>query len=148
MPPPTLDRDLRVALYAHLAATGVPPTAGALAAELKISIAEVRLAYERLAEQHVLVLDPETRALWMAPPYSVIPSAFRVRTAGVSYWGNCLWDALGIPSMLGVDGVVESRCGDCGEPMEVAVSGRTIRGEGVWHVAVPAAEWWRDIGYT
>jgi hypothetical protein len=145
------DRAVRIALYTRLSATGEAPTLAELAARLGSSAPEIQSSYERLAEQHVLVLDPETRALRMAPPFSAVPSAFRVKTPRASYWGNCLWDALGIPPMLGNggQGTVESRCGDCGEPMEIEVAeGEIARGEGVWHVAVPAREWWKDIGYT
>ena len=31
-----------------------------------------------------------------------------------SYFGNCIWDALGVAAMLGEDVEIPAACGDCG----------------------------------
>ena len=66
------------------------------------------------------------------------------------YFANCIWDALGIPAMLGgVDARIETRCSDCGEALAVEVQDHTVRGDSqVVHFAVPAARWWDDIVFT
>src|SRR5207248_2967833 len=101
------------------------------------------------AESHVLVLAPGTPYVWMANPFSAIPTPFRVEANGRRYFGNCVWDALGIVAMLGGTGTVRNPCPDCGEPQTLTVDddGR-IHGEGVVHFAVPAAHWWDDIGFN
>jgi Alkylmercury lyase len=85
----------------------------------------------------------------MAPPFSAVPTAFRVQTPRGAYWGNCIWDGLGIVSMLGGEGTVETRCADCDEPMTLRIeAGGLVDGDGLAHFAVPAARWWDDIGFT
>jgi alkylmercury lyase-like protein len=109
----------------------------------------VESSYTRLAEGRVIVLSPETARVWMAPPFSAVPTAFRVETPQGAYWGNCIWDGLGIVSMLGGEGTVETRCADCEAPMTLEVeAGELVDGEGLAHFALPVARWWDDIGFT
>jgi hypothetical protein len=37
----------------------------------------------------------------MAMPLSAIPTPFQVEVGGRHFFGNCIWDALGIVAMLG-----------------------------------------------
>ncbi len=85
----------------------------------------------------------------MANPLSAVPTPFVVEVGERSYYGNCVWDALGVPAMLGRDGSVSTQCPDCAEPLKLAVRDRRLaRAEGLVHYAVPARHWWEDIGYT
>jgi hypothetical protein len=85
----------------------------------------------------------------MAPPFSAVPTPFRVAAAGREYFANCVWDAFGIPAALHRDADVEASCACCGEPMSLAVrDGRPLPAPGIAHFAVPAARWWDDIAYT
>ena len=47
-------------------------------------------------------------SIWMANPFSAVPTDFKVTSRGRTYFGNCIWDALGIPAILGADGLVET----------------------------------------
>src|SRR5262249_10203020 len=116
---------------------------------LSIGAAEVEASFGRLEEGHVLVFAPGTRNIWMANPLSAFPTPFRVETPRGSYWGTCIWDAFGIVAMLGGSGVVFASCGDCGEEMTLRVTDWALDpAEGVAHFAVPARNWWDNIGYT
>ncbi|HSF25814.1 MAG TPA: organomercurial lyase [Blastocatellia bacterium] len=65
------------------------------------------------------------------------------------YYGNCIWDALGIPAMLHTAARIECSCGCCGESMRLSVSAGTLaQFDGVFHFAIPASQWWQDIVYT
>lgn len=144
-----LDNRVRVALYERFVADGEPPGVAATAETLSISPEKAEAAYRRLAEAGVIVLMPGTIEIWMAAPLSAVPTAFRVETARGRFWGNCVWDALGVASMLGGDGVVETRCPDCEEPMTLRVErAELVDGDGLAHFAVPARHWWDDIGFT
>ena len=94
------------------------------------------------------MLKPGTTDIWMAAPLSARPTPFLVTTPLGTYFGNCVWDALGIAAMLGHDARIDTDCGDCGAPMTLEVEAGDLRGEGVAHFAVPAARWWDDIGFT
>ncbi len=95
-----LDGRVRLAVYRHFVRRGLAPAVRDLSDELGASAAAIAASLERLAAAHVLVLDPVTRRLWMAMPFSAVPTAFRVRTSGGEWWANCVWDALGISAML------------------------------------------------
>lgn len=143
------DLAVRLAVYQHFLEAGEAPDIPAVAERVTADPASVGEAFERLATQHVLVLQPGTREIWMAMPFSAVPTAFRVRTAHGSWWANCAWDALGIPAMLASPATIETACADCGDRLEVRATGESLKsGEGVVHFAVPAARWWDDIGFT
>ena len=113
-----------------------------------VSVADVRSDYEALHDAHAIVLDPQTRDVWMAHPFSAVPTAYRVRSGNGSWFANCIWDGLGICALLGRDGTVETDCADCGEPLSLAVRDGEVHGDGVAHFLVPAAHFWDDIGFT
>jgi hypothetical protein len=145
----TLDRDVRLAVYRKIVEEGRPPTAPEIAGGLGVAAADVEASLRRLADGHVLVLAPGTPYVWMANPFSAIPTPFEVLVRDRSYFGNCVWDALGIPACLDADARIRTYCPDCSEPLSLDVRNGTLdASEGVIHFAVPAARWWDDIGFT
>ena len=72
-----------------------------------------------------------------------------MRSGGISYFANCAWDALAIPAALHQAGEIDSRCGQSGVPfhLEVGLDGLEPS-SWLFHVSLPAAQWWRDIVYT
>jgi hypothetical protein len=141
--------EVRLHIYERFVADGHPPTVAETAAALGISEEEAAAAYRELEDARVIVLAPGTLNVWMANPLSAIPTAFRAETDRGSFWGNCIWDGLGIIAMLGGDGTLSTSCPDCGEAMTLAVRRRELEpSEGVVHFAVPARRWWDNIAFT
>ena len=147
-PRPGFDNEVRIRLYDFFVAEGRPPVAAELAGPLDASGPEVEAAYRRLAEAHDLVLAPGGPYVWMANPLSAIPTRFQVQAGDRTYFGNCIWDALGILAMLDEHGGVRTWCPDCDEPLALSVAGGAVSGNGIVHYSVPAAKWWEDIGST
>jgi hypothetical protein len=148
-PPDTVDRHVRLEVYRRLLSDGYAPAPAEIAARLAFSPVDVAAALRRLAEGRMLVLRPGTTDILMANPLSAVPTAFRVETPRGAWYGNCIWDALGIPAMLHTGGRVATQCPDCGEPLALEVKGGRLQpGEGVVHFQVPAAHWWDDIIFT
>src|SRR5512144_684915 len=146
-----METDVRakLAIYDHFAGTGSRPTAEDVAARLGVRRSEVREILARLRTQRVLVLEPDGESIRMAPPFSGVPTQHRVTSAGVSYFANCAWDALGIPAALRRPAVVHSRCEQSLEPLELPVSEEGPAASGwLFHCVVPAAQWWDDIVFT
>jgi hypothetical protein len=145
-----IDSEVRRVVYDRCLRAGRPPAAEEAAAALDCSTAEARAAFERLAQAHVLVLQPDNREILMAAPFSAVPTPFLVVSAeGEAWHGNCIWDALGVLAMAGRDGAVRTACPCCGAALEVAVKGGRASGpECVAHFALPARAWWDDIVYT
>jgi hypothetical protein len=142
------DRDLRNATYAAFVNLGRAPTAAAVADASGLSEPAVREGWRRLHDAHALVLD-ERGEIRMANPFAAQPTAFRVEAAGRSWFANCAWDAFGIGAALRADSSIRTECADCQAPINIEVrDGRPNDATPVFHVLVPAASWWDDIGYT
>jgi hypothetical protein len=145
-----MDAEVRRHVYGRVAEGAPAPTAAETAAALGTGVEDVEASYRRLHEQRALVLRPGTGEIWMAHPFSAVPTDFRVEALdGRRWWANCAWDALGIPAATGAEARVTTHCADCGEPiaLEVRESG-VAPAAAVTHFVVPAARWWDDIGFT
>ena len=144
-----LDNAVRVEIYRFFVAEGRPPMPAELAGMLELAGEDVEASFRRLADARVIVLAPGTPYIWLANPLSALPSPYKVHARGRDWWGICAWDAFGVIAMLGGDGAVSTLCPDCGERLRVEVhDGRLDRNDYVVHFAVPAAQWWDDIGFT
>lgn len=143
------DLKVRAAVYDSVMSRTKPFTSPELSQALNLPLAEVRESLERLASGRILVLQPESREVLMAPPFSAVPTPFAVAAADRVYFANCIWDALGIPAMLSCDARVETSCGCCGEAMSMTVEDQSLQSpEGLVHFAIPARRWWEDIVYS
>ena len=137
-----IDLDLRNRTYAEFVRLGRAPRAEELGPR-----DDVLAGWRRLHDAHALVLDGDE--IRMANPFSAVPTPYRVEANGRSWYGNCAWDAFGIPAALHVDGHVSSACPDCGEAIEIDIRDeRPVPNDYVFHIAVPAAHWWDDIVFT
>src|SRR5437879_5684452 len=119
------DNDVRLAIYQRFMANRHAPGIAQIASHLSASVVDTRAAFQRLADAHIVVLQPESGEILMANPLSAVPTPFPVETTKGEFWGNCIWDALGIIAMLGGSGRVDTSCGCCGEAMTVEVRDRT-----------------------
>jgi hypothetical protein len=143
------DSDLRVTLYRETVATGRVPRADVLAGKLRVPVGEVREGFERLAASRVLALQPTSREILFAAPFSAVPTPFVVHAAGRSYFSPCIWDTFGIIGILKTDAEIESSCSCCGEAMSIKIlEGQLVPASGVIHFALPAKRWWENIVFT
>ena len=117
--------ELRSRIMRAFAETASPP----------ILTARDRPLLRSLAAHHGVVLDALDR-IRMAHPFAAHRSGARVDAGGRTWWGSCAWDAFGIAAALGLKAPVVSDHG------VTAVDGV------LFHVQVPAALWWEDIGFT
>src|SRR5689334_4835010 len=96
------DSRVRLAIYTTFAEGGIPLSA-TIASKLHIQHDLVMGAYERLHAARAIVLDPHSREVWMAPPFSAKPTAFRVLAEEKTWSAPCAWDAFGITNLMGCD---------------------------------------------
>lgn len=138
------DLELRRRTYAFFAEHGRAPAPADLG-----DPAEVVAGWRRLHDEHAVVLNPATDELRMLNPFSVVPTAYRVRARDRWWYANCAWDAFGICTALHSDGRVETSCPDCGEALAVEVrEGKPDDETLLFHCLVPASRWWDDIVFT
>ncbi len=142
------DNKVRLFVYRHIIRRKKSPTVVDLARAFACSTKRMRDSLARLSESHAFMVQ-EKGELWRAAPFSCIPTGFPVRVGTRSWFGNCIWDALGIPAMLGGNARIEASCGCCNYAMPVEVKdGRLLSGKGVIHIAVAAREWYKDVVFT
>ena len=142
--------EVKLAIYRVLADTALAPTAGDLAASLRLPEQDVLEAFSRLHAKRLLVPEPgDPTRIRMAPPFSGIPTAFPVDSRGKRYYANCVWDAYGISAALHSDAVIPASDGLTRELLTLEVrGGEPLARPWVCHFAVPAARWWEDIIFT
>jgi hypothetical protein len=143
----SIDLRVRANVYDATMRDGTPPRIADLAAGLDVPAEEIRESLQRLATARMLVLQGDGEIL-MANPFSAVPTPFTVVADGRSYYGNCIWDALGIPAMLRCDAVIDTSCGDCGTAARIEVRGGAVHGDGIMHFAIRARDWWKDIVFN
>ena len=141
------DSALRLLIYDEIVRTGETPVVATLAGLVGASLDDVRASLRRMHDAHVLVLQP-TGEILMANPFSAVPTPFLTEVGGLRWFGNCIWDALGIIATLHADGRVLASCGSSGERMELSVSDGVLAGQGIVHFALPARRWWEDIVFN
>jgi hypothetical protein len=144
-----VDRSVRIEIYKQWIATGGPPSASDIAQALNQSVATAESSFQRLAAAKVLTLAPVTGRLWMVHPFSAVPTPYRVRTAGRSFWANCAWDALGVAAIVGHNATIVSACPDCGDPVDLSVHSSAVASNGgVVHFVVPPLQFWDNVAFT
>lgn len=120
-----------------------------IGARLGVVESDVAQAFARLSAGRVLVLQPGNGEVLMASPFSAVPTPFVVEAGPRRWWGNCIWDALGIPAMVGTDARLLTSCPDCGQAISLEINGGAVgAAQAVAHFVVPAARWWDDVVFT
>jgi hypothetical protein len=143
------DLELRSIVYRHFAEHATAPTLNDMVDATGHAREEIREAYQRLYAKRMLVPMPDGEHIRMAPPFSGVATQHRVEVNGREYYANCAWDSFGIPAALHVPAHVLSRCEQTLDPLSLRLShDGPWRSSWVFHVVVPAAQWWRDIVYT
>ena len=139
---------LRGHLYRRIRDTGTVSSRAELAADIGAAGAEIDRALRFLADACVLALD-EHGEVWMAHPFSAVPTPYRVETPIGAYWANCAWDALAIPVRVGTDGLTRTSCPHSGTRFDLTMTrGRAGPRGAVVRLAVPLRDFWDDIGFT
>lgn len=145
-----LSARVRLFVYRHFIDGGRAPSPGEIAAALGVMPLTVERMLRRLqADDDALVLLPGSPYVWMAEPFSAVSTSYLVRASGHEWFGNCVWDALGILALVDRDGQMETWCPVSGVPLRLDVRARRFEsGTSIVHFAVPAGRWWESIGYT
>jgi hypothetical protein len=140
-------RAVRAAVYAAFRDTTRPPAPDDVASALGAPRETVVTALRALANEHILVLDPDGETIWMAHPFSGATTDVVAEVGATRWFANCVWDGLSIIGLFG-DGRVETLSPATHHPIVFDVAGGRVAGEGLVHFLVPAARFWDDIHYT
>lgn len=140
---------VRSTILTAFAQTGLAPSPTTVADRVGADVTSVQRAWDRLRAGRAIVTGEDGVSIRMANPFSGVPTEHTFESAGIRYYANCAWDALGIPAALGRDGTVRSLCAHSAEPLRLEVTeGGPERCDWLFHSLVPAARWWDDIVFT
>ena len=142
------ERDVRAAVYAAFRDTGKAPSADALAVTLGLTRTDVTEALSALADAHALVLQRDGASIWMAHPFSGLPTDFVVTVGPRRWFANCAWDGLSIVGLFGGTGRLDTHSPATRQPIALDVSGGRVAGTALVHFLVPASRFWDDIAFT
>jgi len=149
--PAALDVAVRQHIYNEIIQRAAVPTSAQTARALGKSRQEVSESFKRMKEAHILVLQENDDEILMANPFSAVPTPFLVKAGKRSWWGNCIWDAMGIAAMVRSDATITTGCGDCNDAMRINIENGVAHmaaGEAIIHFSVPASRWWDNIKFT
>ena len=147
MRPP--DAAVRLFVYESARSDRIP-SPREIARGLSITPREAVESLRRLQEEHdALVLLPGSAYIWMAEPFSAVPTDYPVEAETGRWFGNCIWDALAVASLVGGRCRIPATCPESGTPLELSTEGETLtQTAGTVRFAVPPANWWESIGFT
>ena len=118
-----------------------PPTTRELAARFRCDEATARRGLRALAENHGVVLHPNTDEIWVAHPFSAAPTTCVVSVGARKWWGNCAWCSLGLAHLAGGTATIETRIGAIHEHAAIDT-------DFVVHFPIPMRRAWDNVIYT
>ena len=88
------------------------------------SLRDVQVILEQLHTRDLLYLEPDSRAIRLAYPFSTVPTKHLVRfpdwAEAKPVYAPCAVDAVGIPFMFRRDVSIESSCAVCKQPLALS----------------------------
>lgn len=125
------------------------PTLNEIAEQAGLTPLATQDVLERLEDYSAIVLSPRSPNLWLVDPFAALPTPYPVIAGEHRWYGMCVWDALGILALAGADGRAPTRCPVSGVELELRVDrGVLAPTTAIVHFAVPAADWWKHLGFT
>ncbi len=126
-----------------------PPTVRDIASRCRCSEASARHGLHELADNHGVVLHPNSDAIWVAHPFSAAPTTCVVRSGDRKWWGNCAWCSLGLAHLAGGSATIETRIGAIDDHAMVRIeNGNLIDTDFVVHFPIPMRQAWDNVIYT
>lgn len=140
---------LHEAIISSFLALQRPPSVEEIASRFSCSVEDARKSLRALAEDHGVVLHPQTDEVWIAHPFSSAPTTCVVHSGGKKWWGNCAWCSLGVASLAGGDADIETRIGGIDEMVKIRIrDGAVIDKDLVVHFPIPMQKAWDNVIYT
>jgi hypothetical protein len=141
--------ELRRFIYERILDDGQPPSSVLIAGRFGTTRGDALQALANLRIGKAVLVHPVTGEIWMAGPFSSVPTQYVVEREGRQWWGNCVWDLLGAAVLVGQPVRLLASCIESGEPFVADVDpARGISSDWVTHLLLPARRWYEDVGYT
>lgn len=82
------ENEVRLFVYGRIVESGRAPSLEETAEAFCVDKKDALRAFESLAREHILVLQPESREILMAMPFSAVPTPHTVKVGEHFWWAN------------------------------------------------------------
>jgi hypothetical protein len=140
---------IRIQVNRYIFNNGFAPTTIELSNLLKVDENDIKAGLKQLADNHAIVLHPNSFDIWVAHPFALFPTLFWVESGSRKWWGNCSWCSLGIASLTKSDTKIFTKlCGEK-EPLRIdVIDGKVVQKDLLVHFPIPAKRIWNNVIYT
>ena len=140
---------LHYALMRSLVEKGSIPSEPELCELFGCSASELGELLGELADEHGVVLHPNSHRVWVIHPFSLAPTPFLVRSGDRRWWGCCAWCSLGIATLVDEPCTITSSLGAEEERVTLTVEhGRVTPASLLVHFPIPMTRAWDNVIYT
>jgi hypothetical protein len=128
---------------------GFAPSVTQLADLLALPTAEIETGLTALANNHAIVLHPNSFDIWVAHPFALFPTLFWVKTDDQQWWGNCPWCSMGVASLTKKDTEIFTKLKGQQDPLKIEIiNNKVVQKNYVVHFPIPARQFWDNVIYT
>ena len=122
---------------------GFAPRVDELATRFGVDDSRMRTALHALQEYHGVVLHPHNDEIWVAHPFSTVPTGFLVSSGETEWWGNCAWCSLGLAALVESPVTIRTAPGFDRPTVEIEIiDGELQSDDYVIHFPTPMREAW------
>lgn len=144
-----LQNKIRLGVNQYIFDNGFAPTVEQLCQILELGNTEIETGLKALADNHAIVLHPNSFDIWVAHPFALFPTLYWVTTKEKQWWGNCPWCSFGIASLTKTDTEIFTKLKGQAEPLKIEIrEGKILQTEYFVHFPVPAKKFWDNVVYT
>lgn len=144
-----LQNSIRYHINHFIYDNGFAPTVDELARLLQTENRAIEQGLKALADNHALVLHPNSFKIWVAHPYALFPTLFWVETPDKHWWGNCAWCSLGIAACANTDTKIHTKLYGEQKPILINITaGKIQETDYVVHFPIPGSKFWDNVLYT
>ena len=144
-----LQNQARYHINKHIFENGVGPSVEYLALTIGEPTSKIEEALTLLAENHALVLHPNSFDVWVAHPFALFPTLFWVKSNGKQWWGNCPWCSFGIAALCHANTEIFTKLNGEEESLKIdIVDNQVVQTDYVVHFPIPASKFWENVIYT
>jgi len=128
---------------------GYAPEVDELARLFETGEDNIITALRTLADDHGVVLHPNSARIWVIHPFSLAPTNFLVHTANKEWWGNCAWCSLGVAALLDKDVTITTTLGANSKQVDIHIKdGQVVETDLYVHFPIPMQYAWDNVIYT
>jgi hypothetical protein len=140
---------VRIEVNRHIFNRGFAPTTLYLSKVLRTSEDAVKAGLKQLADNHAIVLHPNSFEIWVAHPFALFPTLFWVESGEKKWWGNCAWCSLGIATLTKAPTTIFTKISGEEEPVRIdIIDDEIIQKDLLVHFPISASRLWDNVIYT